>query len=65
VGFYEWGGLKWLGWDVKIEPEGQEAILIPAFVWEGEEREGRWLEPDSGEGVPQGRWKWKDDVLPK
>jgi len=65
VGFYERGGFKRLGRDVKIEPEGQEAILIPAFVWEGGEREGRWLEPDGGEGVPEGRWKWRDDVLPK
>jgi N-acetylglutamate synthase-like GNAT family acetyltransferase len=63
VGFYERGGFKRLGRDVAIEAEGQEAILIPAFVWEGEEREGRWLEPDGREGVPEGRWKWRDDVF--
>jgi hypothetical protein len=34
-------------------------------VWEGEERKGRWLERDGGEGVAEGRWKWRDDVLPK
>ena len=65
VGFYEKSGLSRLSHDVAIEVEGQEAILIPAFVWEGEERKGRWLEPDEDEGVPEGRWKWRDDVLPK
>lgn len=63
VGFYERGGFKRLGRDVAIEADGQETIDIPAFVWEGEGREGRWLEPDNGDGVPEGRWKWREDVL--
>jgi len=63
VGFYERGGFKRLGRDVAIHADGQESILIPAFVWEGEERKDRWLEPDNGDGVPEGRWKWREDVL--
>jgi GNAT superfamily N-acetyltransferase len=66
VGFYEKSGLARLSHDVAVDAgDGREAILIPAFVWEGEERKGRWLELDGDDGVPEGRWRWKDEVLPK
>jgi len=66
VGFYEKSGFARLSHDVAINADGQEHILIPAFVWEGEQRRGRWLEPDHGDGVPkpEGRWKWRENVLP-
>jgi N-acetylglutamate synthase-like GNAT family acetyltransferase len=64
IGFYENGGFSRLSRDVAIEADGQEPILIPAFVWEGEGRKGRWLVPDEDDGVPEGRWKWREDVLP-
>jgi N-acetylglutamate synthase-like GNAT family acetyltransferase len=63
VGFYEKSGFSRMSHDVAINVDRQEAILIPAFVWEGEERRGRWLEPDEDDGVPEGRWKWREDVL--
>jgi GNAT superfamily N-acetyltransferase len=65
VGFYEKEGFSRLGQDMVITADGQEPIPIPAFVWEGEQRKGRWLETDAGDDVPEGRWKWRDDVLPK
>jgi GNAT superfamily N-acetyltransferase len=65
IGFYEKSGLARLSRDVVVGSDGEESIPIPAFVWEGEERKGRWLKRDGGEGVAEGRWKWRDDVLPK
>lgn len=65
TGFYEKIGFSRMNKDVVISPAGQEPIYVPAYVWEGKEREGRWLERDvdfDGEGE---RWKWRDDVLPK
>lgn len=65
TGFYEKSGFSKLSRDVVVGPDGKEPIRIPAFVWEGKERQGRWLERDTsfeGEGE---RWRWRDDVLPK
>ena len=42
----------------------QEAVVIPVFVWEGLENEGRWLERDKAFDGSGERWKWRDDVLP-
>lgn len=61
VGFYERVGFVRLGEDVVLRADGQESVRVPAFVWEGEEREGRWLERIEGGD----RWRWRDDVLPK
>lgn len=63
TGFYEKGGFSRLGHDVLVSPDGQDPLYIPAFAWEGEGREGRWLEHDASEGAFNQRWKWKDDVL--
>ncbi|WPG97779.1 Hypothetical protein R9X50_00056000 [Acrodontium crateriforme] len=65
TGFYDKIGFSRMNKDVVVSPDGQDSICIPAYVWEGKEREGRWLERDmefDGEGE---RWKWKDAVLPK
>lgn len=69
VGFYEKSGFLRLGEDAVLSAEGQEPVTIPAFVWEGEGREGRWLERDrdeSSDGNGTGeKWRWRDDVLLK
>ena len=65
TGFYEKGGFSRLSNDVVISPEGQDPICIPAFVWEGKQREGRWLERDMNFSGSGERWRWRDDLLPK
>jgi GNAT superfamily N-acetyltransferase len=65
TGFYEKGGFSRLSKELVISPAGQEPIRIPMFVWEGKQREGRWLERDGNFDGPGERWRWKDDVLPK
>ncbi|KAF2223526.1 acyl-CoA N-acyltransferase [Elsinoe ampelina] len=58
TGFYEKGGFSRLGEDMVVDPDGDEPFRIPVFVWEGEERMGRWLEPDTSGA----RWRWKAGV---
>jgi GNAT superfamily N-acetyltransferase len=65
VGFYEKSGFARLSQDVAINADRQESILIPTSVWEGEQRKGRWSEPDGDDRVSEGRLKWRDDLLPK
>jgi GNAT superfamily N-acetyltransferase len=63
TGFYEKSGFSRLGKDLVVSPDGQESIRIPVFVWEGEQRVGRWLERDENvDGVGE-RWRWRDNVL--
>lgn len=64
TGFYEKGGFSRLSRDVVVSPKGQEPIRIPVFVWEGKQREGRWLERDGSYDGEGERWRWRDDVLP-
>ena len=61
--FYEKGGFARLSKDVLVSPEGQEPIRIPAFVWEGEQRQGDWLERVEDTTETGQRFKWRDDVL--
>jgi hypothetical protein len=63
TGFYEKTDFARLGKDCVVQVEGEEGFAIPTFVWEGKEREGRWLERDVGPDVAGERWKWRDDVL--
>lgn len=65
TGFYEKTGFLRLGKDCVVKPDGQEAFRIPMFVWEGKEREGRWLERDGDSDTTGKRWRWRDDVLSK
>jgi hypothetical protein len=44
--------------DFVVDPES-EAFHIPVYVWEGEERTGRWLERDDSFEGEGGRWRWK------
>jgi GNAT superfamily N-acetyltransferase len=61
TGFYEKLGFSRLNEDMVVSPEGQEAIHIPIFVWEGEDRREKWLQRDeTGK-----RWRWKEGVLAK
>ncbi|KAF4550263.1 Hypothetical protein D9617_18g034540 [Elsinoe fawcettii] len=69
VAFYEKGGFGRLGEDMVIRSpgasgegveNGEGELKVPVFAWEGEGREGRWLEEDG-----KGRWKWREDVLRK
>lgn len=63
TGFYEKGGFSRLSRELVVSPDGQESIRLPVFAWEGEGREGRWLERDVDFPGPGERWKWRDDVL--
>jgi GNAT superfamily N-acetyltransferase len=63
TGFYEKTDFARLGKDCVVQVEGEEGFAIPTFVWEGKEREGRWLERDVGPDVAGERWKWRADVL--
>lgn len=65
TGFYEKGGFSRLSKDLIISPKGQEPIHLPIFVWEGKQREGRWLERDGNFDGAGERWRWRDDMLPK
>ncbi|KAG8631624.1 hypothetical protein KVT40_000764 [Elsinoe batatas] len=59
TGFYEKGGFSRLEEDMVVDVDGDEPFRIPVFVWEGEERRGRWLEPFAS-GV---RWRWRGDPM--
>jgi GNAT superfamily N-acetyltransferase len=63
TGFYEKLGFSRLGEDCVINPDGQEAFRVPTFVWEGREREGRWLEQGMETDATGKTWRWKGDVL--
>jgi hypothetical protein len=65
TGFYEKSGFSRLSKDLVVSPDGQEPMRIPVCVWEGKQREGRWLERDENFDGSEERWKWRDDVLPK
>jgi GNAT superfamily N-acetyltransferase len=63
TGFYEKVGFSRLGEDCVINPDGQEAFRVPTFVWEGKEREGRWLEQEVDSDITEKTWRWKAAVL--
>jgi hypothetical protein len=63
TGFYEKLGFARLGEDCVIDPDGKEAFRIPTFVWEGREREGRWLEEEAEPRATGKTWRWRGDVL--
>ncbi|KAF2753271.1 acyl-CoA N-acyltransferase [Pseudovirgaria hyperparasitica] len=65
TGFYEKLGFSKLSKDVIVHATGQGTFHIPAYVWEGEDRKGRWLERDASFDGTEERWNWKDDVLSK
>jgi len=56
TGFYEKVGLSRLTQDVMIKLSADEVFSIPAYVLEGDGREGRWLIRDE-KGC-----RWRDDV---
>lgn len=60
--FYEKAGFVKLGDELVIRADGSEPFHLPAYVWEGKEREGRWLERELAEGG-KGGWKWRADIL--
>lgn len=59
--FYEKGGFSRLYKDFVIKPDGPEPICVPVFVWEGKEREGRWLEAAGSVDREGERWMWKEE----
>ena len=63
TGFYEKIGFARLGEDCVIDPDGNEAFRIPTFVWEGREREGRWLQEEAEPRATGKTWRWRSDVL--
>lgn len=64
TGFYEKVGFARLGSDFDVSPDGIEHFVIPTYVWEGEQRRGRWLENDANFAGPAQKWKWRHEVLP-
>lgn len=63
TGFYEKTGFARLGEDCVVNPDGREEFRIPTFVWEGREREGRWLEKDENVNAEEKRWRWKAGLV--
>lgn len=63
TGFYEKMDFARMSNDCIIEADEDESFHVPAFVWEGKEREGQWLERDLDANAGEERWKWKDDVF--
>lgn len=63
TGFYDKGGFSRLTEEFVISPNGPEPFRLPVYVWEGKQREGRWLERDRNFDGSGERWKWRDDVL--
>lgn len=63
AGFYEKIGFARLCEDCVVDPDGKEAFRIPTFVWEGREREGRWLEEEVEPRATRKACRWKSEVL--
>lgn len=66
VGFYEKEGFVRLSHDMVIgDGDGEETYRIPAFAWEADLENGRWLERDEDEDSGEKRWKWREDMFSK
>ena len=65
TGFYEKIGFARLSEDVVVGADGQKPMRIPLYAWEGEQREGHWLERIGNQDESEGRWRWKDDKMTK
>jgi GNAT superfamily N-acetyltransferase len=63
TGFYEKGGFSRLTPDLVIDPGKGNAVHIPVYMWEGDQRRGKWLMLDKTSEGPGKRWRWKDDVV--